>query len=257
MNTDLTVGKPWKALLFYILPLFGSAVFQQLYTLADTVIAGKFAQPTALTAIGASNSIVNILMAIALGANAGCAVLASRFFGSKNNAKIKSTVSTALIAFASLSAVFAFSTFFFAEPLVRLFMPEGEADALALSSGAQFIRIAAFFFFAVNVKVVADGTVRGCNGNVGFMVSTFTDLILRVAFVFILTPLLGFAGVGWAWAVGWSLGTCVALGFYLTIPCLRKKNMSLYDEEGNLLALPASAADPGSDGISEKTEHLG
>lgn len=104
MNTDLTVGKPWKALLFYILPLFGSAVFQQLYTLTDTVIAGKFAQSTALTAIGASNSIVNILMAIALGANAGCAVLASRFFGSKNNAKIKSTVSTALIAFASLSA---------------------------------------------------------------------------------------------------------------------------------------------------------
>ena len=44
-------------------------------------------------------------MAIALGANAGCAVLASRFFGSKNNAKIKSTVSTALIAFASLSAL--------------------------------------------------------------------------------------------------------------------------------------------------------
>lgn len=58
MNTDLTVGKPWKALLFYILPLFGSAVFQQLYTLTDTVIAGKFAQSTALTAIGASNSIV-------------------------------------------------------------------------------------------------------------------------------------------------------------------------------------------------------
>lgn len=468
MNTDLTVGKPWKVLLLYILPLFGSAVFQQLYTLADTVIAGKFAQPTALTAIGASNSIVNILMAIALGANAGCAVLASRFFGSKDNAKIKSTVSTALIAFAALSAalmiagviscrailaamqtpaealddsvtylniyyfglpflilynlgtgifsalgdsrtpflflvfssvsnivldyimvkpwgvagvawatfiaqgaaclltlvfvlrrvsalhtedgekrrifsgtllkmlillaipvalqnsfvsvgnliiqvrinelanaqgigitngftagfkllifsttcfctcangltnfvsqnygahkfrrikrgfyaaliisslltaVFAVSTFCFARPLVRLFMPEGEADALAVTSGAQFIRIAAFFFFAVNVKVVADGTVRGCNGNVGFMVSTFTDLILRVAFVFILTPLLGFAGVGWAWAVGWSLGTCVALGFYLMIPCLKKKNLSLYDEDGKLLA-QASPPEP-------------
>mgnify|MGYP005774414903 FL=1 len=48
--------------------------------------------------------------------------------------------------------------------------------------------------FAVNVKVVADGTVRGCNGNVGFMVSTFTDLILRVAFVFILTPPARFCG---------------------------------------------------------------
>lgn len=76
--------------------------------------------------------------------------------------------------------------------------------------------------------------------------STFTDLILRVAFVFILTPLLGFAGVGWAWAIGWTLGTGVALGFYFTIPCLRKKNMSLYAEEGNLLAPPASAAETGA-----------
>lgn len=167
----------------------------------------------------------------------------SQNFGAHKFRRIKRGFYAALIISTLLTAVFAFSTFFFAEPLVRLFMPEGEADALALSSGAQFIRIAAFFFFAVNVKVVADGTVRGCNGNVGFMVSTFTDLILRVAFVFILTPLLGFAGVGWAWAVGWTLGTGVALGFYFTIPCLRKRNMSRYDEEGNLLAQPAPAAE--------------
>ena len=46
MNTDLTVGKPWKVLLKYILPLFGSAVFQQLFTLADTIIAGTCAGHT-------------------------------------------------------------------------------------------------------------------------------------------------------------------------------------------------------------------
>ena len=105
MNTDLTAGTPWKILLKYILPLFGSAVFQQLYTLADTVIAGRFAGQTALTAIGASNAIVNILMATALGANAGCAVLASRYFGAKDNRKVKSVVFTALIAFSVLSGV--------------------------------------------------------------------------------------------------------------------------------------------------------
>lgn len=104
-NTDLTVGKPFKVLLVYILPLFGSAVFQQLYTLADTIIAGKFAGETALTAIGASNSIVNILMAVALGANAGCAVLVSRLFGAKNNAGVKTAVYTALISFSALSAI--------------------------------------------------------------------------------------------------------------------------------------------------------
>ena len=68
----------------------------------------------------------------------------------------------------------------------------------------------------------ADDAVRGSGGNLGFTISTFTDLILRVALVFILTIPLGFAGVGWAWAIGWTLGACVALAFYFNIPCLKK-----------------------------------
>ena len=66
-NANLSVGTPWKILLAYTLPLLGSAVFQQIYTIADTVIAGKFAGESALAAVGASMSIVNILMAVALG----------------------------------------------------------------------------------------------------------------------------------------------------------------------------------------------
>lgn len=96
MNADLTIDKPWKVLLKYTLPLLGGAVFQQLYTLADTIIAGSFAGQTALTAIGASNALVNILMAFALGANAGCAVLAARYFGKKDNSDVKTTIYTAL-----------------------------------------------------------------------------------------------------------------------------------------------------------------
>ena len=208
MNADLTVKTPWKVLLKYTLPLFGGAVFQQLYTLADTIIAGRFAGQTALTAIGASNSIVNILMAFALGANAGCAVLA---------------------------ALFAAVCLLFAKPLIGLFMSQEEDSALALQSGIAYVTTIAPFYFIVNIKINADAVVRGCNGNVGFTVSTFSDLILRVAFVFILTTFLGFAGVGWAWAVGWSLGTVIGLTFYFFIPCLKKKNMNLYDEDGNLL----------------------
>lgn len=81
--------------------------FQQLYTLADTIIAGRFAGQTALTAIGASNAIVNILMAVSLGANAGCAVLVSRYFGARQNGRTKTTIYTALISFAILSVLLA------------------------------------------------------------------------------------------------------------------------------------------------------
>lgn len=104
-NANLSVGTPWKILLAYTLPLLGSAVFQQIYTIADTVIAGKFAGESALAAVGASMSIVNILMAVALGANAGCAVLAARYFGAKDTRRTLSCILSSFVGFFTLSVV--------------------------------------------------------------------------------------------------------------------------------------------------------
>ena len=42
MNKDLTVGNPEKVLWQFCLPLFGSIIFQQLYNIADSLVAGKF-----------------------------------------------------------------------------------------------------------------------------------------------------------------------------------------------------------------------
>jgi Na+-driven multidrug efflux pump len=58
--------------------------------------------------------------------------------------------------------------------------------------------------------------VRGCGGNLGFTISTFTDLILRVIFVYILVDAgLGFTGVCWAWPIGWSTSMFIAIGFWV------------------------------------------
>ena len=54
MNKDLTVGKPETVLWKFCLPLFGSIVFQQLYNIADSLIAGKFVGEKALAAVGNS-----------------------------------------------------------------------------------------------------------------------------------------------------------------------------------------------------------
>ena len=105
--------------------------------------------------------------------------------------------------------------------LTRVFM-NNLTDA-AEQYSVQFLRIVPLFMPVACVKIVSDGTVRGCGGNIGFTVSTFTDLILRVAFVYALVGSLGFAGVAWAWAIGWGVSTCVSVCFYLFIPCLRRK----------------------------------
>ncbi len=159
----------------------------------------------------------------------------SQNYGSHKFRRIKSGFRASLVISTVLAALFAAVCLLFAKPLIGLFMSQEEDSALALQSGIAYVTTIAPFYFIVNIKINADAVVRGCNGNVGFTVSTFSDLILRVAFVFILTTFLGFAGVGWAWAVGWSLGTVIGLTFYFFIPCLKKKNMNLYDEDGNLL----------------------
>lgn len=74
MNKDLTVGKPSKVLRNFCLPLFGSVIFQQLYTIADSFVAGKFVSEKALAAVGNSYEITLIFMAFAFGCNIGCCV---------------------------------------------------------------------------------------------------------------------------------------------------------------------------------------
>ncbi len=72
-TVDLTCGNVWKTLLMYSLPLLGSAMVQQAYSLADLLIVGNFAQngQIALTAVGEASTMVNILLAFALGCNGG------------------------------------------------------------------------------------------------------------------------------------------------------------------------------------------
>ena len=56
-NKDLTVGKPETVLWKFCLPLLGSILFQQLYNLADSFVAGKFVGEEALAAVGNSYEI--------------------------------------------------------------------------------------------------------------------------------------------------------------------------------------------------------
>lgn len=67
MNKDLTVGKPESVLWRFCLPLFGSVIFQQLYNIADSLVAGKFINESALAAVGNSYEITLIFIAFAFG----------------------------------------------------------------------------------------------------------------------------------------------------------------------------------------------
>ena len=98
MNRDLTVGKPSTVLWKFCLPLFGSIIFQQLYNIADSWVAGKFISQNALAAVGNSYEITLIFLAFAFGCNIGCSVIVSQLFGAKEYGRMKTAVYTAMIS---------------------------------------------------------------------------------------------------------------------------------------------------------------
>ena len=107
MVKDLTKGSTGKILWLFALPLLGSVIFQQMYNMADTVIAGQFIGEDALSAVGSSYPITMIFMAVALGCNLGCSVVISRHFGAKHYKEVRECVTTILTA---ISAVGIFLT---------------------------------------------------------------------------------------------------------------------------------------------------
>ena len=108
MNKDLTVGKPEHVLWKFCMPLFGSIIFQQLYNIADSFVAGKFIGENALAAVGNSYGITMIFIAFAFGCNIGCSVIVSQLFGAKKYGEMKTAVYTAVISSAVLCTILMF-----------------------------------------------------------------------------------------------------------------------------------------------------
>lgn len=98
MNKDLTVDNPKKVLWQFCLPLFGSIIFQQIYNIADSLVAGKFIGEDALAAVGNSYEITLIFIAFAFGCNIGCSVVVSQLFGAKKLNEMKTAVKTAMLS---------------------------------------------------------------------------------------------------------------------------------------------------------------
>ena len=120
MNKDLTVGKPESVLWKFCLPLFASIIFQQLYNIADSLVAGKFIGENALAAVGNSYEITLIFIAFAFGCNIGCSVIVSQFFGAKDYKNMKTSVYTAMISTAVLCAVLMLFGVLFCGNLLKL-----------------------------------------------------------------------------------------------------------------------------------------
>lgn len=150
---DLTKGPAGQVLIRFTLPLFLSVFFQQLYSIADSAIAGKYIGENALAAIGASYPITMLFMAVAIGSQIGCSVVLARLYGGQSYARVHSCISTALISGFVISALLSIAGVAASRPLMLLV----QTPAKILADGNLYLKIYNAGFVFVHLYNVMTG----------------------------------------------------------------------------------------------------
>ena len=96
-SVDLMNGPIFKSLFIFMLPIFVSNLFQQLYNTVDTMIVGNVLGDTALAAIGSCGSIYELLVGFGIGIGNGLAIVAARSYGAQDEDLLKKTVAGSLV----------------------------------------------------------------------------------------------------------------------------------------------------------------
>ena len=103
--SDMTVGSPIRCITRFALPLILGYILQQMYLVIDAAIVGRWIGVEALAAVGASSSIMFLVMGFCNGACAGFAIPVAQAFGAKDYTKMRTYVSNAVRLSAVMAAV--------------------------------------------------------------------------------------------------------------------------------------------------------
>lgn len=231
MNKDLTVGKPSQVLWQFCLPMFGSIIFQQLYNIADSLVAGKFIGENALAAVGNSYEITLIFIAFAFGCNIGCSVIVSQLFGAKKLGEMKTAVYTTFISSAVLCAVLMAGGTIFCDSLLHLInTPENVFADSRLYLDIYIMGLPFVFFY--NVATGIFSALGDSKTPFIFLAASSTSNIF-MDILFVTAFKMGVAGVAWATFLCQGVSCVLAVGFVLR----RLKGVET-DEKSHIFSFP-------------------
>lgn len=205
--------RPVSALLIFALPMMLGNFFQQLYTMADSVIVGRFVGEDALAAVGASYSLTNVFISIAIGGGVGASVITSQTFGRRDYPRMKRSVSTALLAFLGISILLGGVGLLFSQQImVLLRTPENIMDQAVTYLNIYFLGLPFLFMYNVLSSMFnALGRSR-----IPLYLLIFSSVLNVVLDVYMVTAMhLGVAGVAWATLIAQGVSAVISFMIFL------------------------------------------
>lgn len=221
MEKDMTKGPVMRSMLLFAVPLILGNLLQQCYNVADTLIVGKCLGKHALAAVGSSFALMTFLTSILLGLSMGSSAVFSIYFGSRNEEKLKESVSASFVLIAALTFVINLIAFACLDE-IRFFMkvPKEVWGGMRQYLAIIFCGIAAIFlynFFASFLRAIGNSIVP-----LAFLgISAVLNIALDLWFVLRLN--LGIAGAAKATVISqYVSGAGIALYALWRYPMLRQ-----------------------------------
>lgn len=218
MNKEyLITEKPWKALLLFAMPMIIGNLFQQFYTMVDSVVVGRFVGENALAAVGASYALTTVFISIAIGGGVGASVITSRYFGARDYDKMKLSIRTALTVFLVTSLVLGSAGLLFA----RRIMTALHTPADVLGDATTYLNIYFMglpFLFMYNILSSMFNALG--RSKIPLYLLIFSSLFNIGLDVFLVKEMgMGVAGVAWATLI--AQGISAVLSFMILLRELR------------------------------------
>ncbi len=221
---DMTVGSPWKAIIFFTLPMLLGNIAQQLYSTVDSIVVGKYIGDNALAAVGSAMPIVNLLLVLFIGISAGASIMVSQYFGAKNRENLSYTIGNCITA----TAIACVALIIVALPLLRTVLVLLNTPDSILDDCFYYLTISLVGIMGMAYYNILSGILRGLGDSVSallyLLVATVINIVLDIYFVADWGLELGVPGV--------ALATIIAQ-FISSILCyIRLSRMKQYFDFG-------------------------
>lgn len=234
MKNDMTQGKPWKIIINFTLPVIIGNIFQQLYSLVDTMIVGRTLGANAMAAVGSTGSIFGFLLNFIIGITTGFCVILGKYFGSKDEDDVKKSFVSGVILSLIVGVAMTIPTALLTQPILEIMdtpteiMQEAYDYLLVIfiGSGATLF----YNLFSNVARALGDSK----SPLVFLIISSILNIVLDLFMIIVLK--MGVKGAAWATVISQLISAVLALVYLLwKFPIIRPKKEHLVPNAKSLL----------------------
>ena len=216
MRTNMTVGKEWKVILFFALPIMAGNFLQQLHSIIDGIIVGNFVGEHAFAAVATSMPLIVMYLALSIGLSVGVGVIVSQFYGAKKEDELPVAIDTALILLGLCGLFFTIMGTVFSPILLRYFLTVPDEIVHDSITYLRIFSIGLVFQFMYN-GIAA--TLRAFGDAKAILYFLLISAILSTILTFVFVVILPWGVAGAAFSTIIAQAVCAVVSYIY----LRKK----------------------------------